>query len=148
MTQGLHDLEARRFAQCAKPVRAVTEVVVRLLVQPKLKGRRQQQDAVVLQHAPHLVHQQAGVRRVLEHLHVEDGVEALIREGQALAVVVEIRLLLVRRGVRLLERRLVLDADVLGHVGAKDVLVRTLAAAHVEQPTASLGRDSFEQRDE
>ena len=77
----LEDLEARVGAQLAQAVRAVAEVVVRLLVQAELERRRQDQEPVGRQHAAHLGDQRPGARRVLEDLHAEHRVEAPSRNG-------------------------------------------------------------------
>ena len=119
LREHLDDLESRVVAERAQPVRTVAEVVVRLLVQPELERRRQDQDAVILEDAAHLDDERARARSVLEHLHVEHRVEGAIGERQARAVVDQIGFANAARGERRGERRLVLDAQVLRDEGTK-----------------------------
>jgi hypothetical protein len=86
-----HHLQARFIAEMPEAVRAIAKIVVRFFVKPKLKWGDENQKPVVFQNSGHFRHQTPGVWRVLQHLNVENSIEASIRKRQCDAVVNKIR---------------------------------------------------------
>ena len=140
--------EAGGVEHRAQAVRRVSKVVVRLFVQPEREGHAHDDQAVFADDPPDLVEDALRLRRVLEDLHRDDGIEAPVPERQRRSVVDGIGL---RRAARRLggaERRLALDPHVLVDVRPKDGLVRLVAAADIEQPAARPRRDCRELLDD
>src|ERR1019366_2418550 len=117
-------------------MRGVPEVVAWLFVQPERERHAEDERAARAKHPRHFLHERERLRRVLENLSAQDRVEAVILEGETLAVVVQVGPTCGIRGSafrreRLGEALVILDAEVLAHIGSENGRVRLLAASDV-----------------
>src|SRR4030095_6045635 len=127
------DDEIHVAAHLPETVRRISKVIMRLFMETEGERCSKDKDAVLLEYARHLGNQLERVRRMLQYLNIQHGVERFIAEGEAMAIVKAIRTRRAEFRRRAGKRLCVLHPEISTDVRSEDVFKLFVPTPHVEQ---------------